>query len=149
MIYNSIIGKNKKITIPYEANFYRTEKHFSLYWGASIYTLAELATSKGYDLVGSNNFGNNIFFVRHDCNTLGINLAPQEAYVKSKYRESRDKFGKLSFISSHDEGVKLIGEMEVYDIDNNRITKIKELDFRNIGISKENYFQHSLIFFEF
>lgn len=127
--YNSVFGINKKITVPYEENFNRTEKHFSnLYWGASICALAELGISKGYDLVGSNSFGNNIFFVRHDCNILGVNLTPQEAYVKSRYRESRDKNGNLSFISSHDEGIKLIGDMKVYDLDSGKITKIKELD---------------------
>ena len=127
--YNSVFGKNKKITVPYEESFNRPEKHFSnLYWGASIRAFTELANSKGYDLVGSNSFGNNLFFVRHDCNTLGINLNSQEAYVKSKYRESRNKEGELSFISSHDEGVKLIGDMEVLDLEKNEIVKIKELN---------------------
>lgn len=34
--YNNIFGANKKVTVPYDAKFFRTEKHYSnLYWGDS------------------------------------------------------------------------------------------------------------------
>ena len=127
MEYNSLFGKNVKITTPYDADFVRGQKHYSnLYYGASISALADIANKRGYDLVGSNSFGNNLFFVRKDCNSLGISLTPQEAYVQSKFKESRDEKGALSFLT-HKDGLSLIAEEEVYNIDTNTVVKIKDV----------------------
>lgn len=53
--YNSVFGKERAVTVPYDASFYRTNKHFSnLYFGASLKALTLLANKKGYDLVGCN-----------------------------------------------------------------------------------------------
>ena len=127
MEYNSIFGDTHKITVPYDENFVRGNKHFShLYYGASIAALCDIASKKGYDLIGSNSFGNNLFFVRHDCNKLGIKLSPREAYVKSNFKESRDQNGVLSFLS-HQDGLKLIENETVVNIEDNRFYKIGDL----------------------
>lgn len=61
--YNNMFGPKYKISVPYNESFERFEKHFSgLYWGASMSAFVDLAEQKGYDLVGSNSFGNNLFF---------------------------------------------------------------------------------------
>lgn len=125
--YNSIFGPNAKITVPYDEKFVRTEKHYSnLYYGASISALTELANKKGYSFVGSNKFGNNLFFVRQDYQPVANQISPQEAYVKSKFKESRDESGNLTYLS-HDESRKLIEECEVIDIETRNLLKIKEI----------------------
>ncbi len=124
--YNSLFGSTAKISVPYDENFVRTEKHYSnLYYGASISALTELANKKGYSLMGSNKFGNNLFFVRQDYQSIENQISPQEAYVKSKFKESRDESGNLTYLS-HDEGRKLIEECEVIDIETGNLLKIKE-----------------------
>lgn len=125
--YNSLFGFKHKITVPYDETFRRTEKHFSnLFYGASISALTDLANQKGYDLIGSNSFGNNLFFVRHDCNALKIKLTAEEAYVKAKFRESRNEQGDLSFLSQ-EEGLALLQNEIVYDIETDSCKSIKEI----------------------
>ena len=127
MEYNSIFGDTHKISVPYDENFVRSQKHYSnLYYGASIAALCDIANKKGYDLVGSNSFGNNLFFIRHDCNKLKIKLTPKEAYVKSKFRESRDENGKLTFLS-HKEGLELIKNEPVTNIEDKKTYSIGEV----------------------
>lgn len=127
MEYNSMFGDTHKISVPYDENFVRSQKHYSnLYYGASIAALCDIANKKGYDLVGSNSFGNNLFFIRHDCNKLKIKLTPKEAYVKSKFRESRDENGKLTFLS-HKEGLELIKNEPVANIEDKKTYSIGEV----------------------
>lgn len=127
MEYNSMFGDIHKISVPYDENFVRSQKHYSnLYYGASIAALCDIANKKGYDLVGSNSFGNNLFFIRHDCNKLKIKLTPKEAYVKSKFRESRDENGKLTFLS-HKEGLELIKNEPVVNIEDKKTYSIGEV----------------------
>ena len=62
--YNSVFGKDRLITVPYDKNFDRTKAHYSnLFFGASLPALNYLASKKGYSLVGSNIAGTNAFFV--------------------------------------------------------------------------------------
>ena len=127
MEYNSMFGDTHKISVPYDENFVRSQKHYSnLYYGASIAALCDIANKKGYDLVGSNSFGNNLFFIRYDCNKLKIKLTPKEAYVKSKFRESRDENGKLTFLS-HKEGLELIKNEPVANIEDKKTYSIGEV----------------------
>lgn len=48
-------------------------------------------------------------------------------YVKSKFRESRDEKGNLSYISGK-ERIKNIEHMPVYDIEKERLVKIRDLN---------------------
>jgi len=125
--YNSVFGSEHAIVVPYDPNFNRTRAHYSnLYWGASIKALCLLAEKKGYVFVGSNSNGNNAYFIRRDkAKSLKI-LSPQEGYVKSKFRESRDEEGKLTYISG-DERIKVIADMPVYDVEKDAIIPIKQV----------------------
>ncbi len=49
-----------------------------------------------------------------------------EGYVESRFRESRDKNGNLTFLSGPDR-IKEIVDMPVIDIMNNKLIKIKDL----------------------
>lgn len=125
--YNSVFGDQHAITIPYSHMFNRTKAHYSnLYMGASLPALCMLADTKGYDFIGSNSAGNNAFFVRKDCSGPFQKISAKQGYIKSNFRESRDLSGKLTLISGN-ERLKLIEEMDVYDIQRESILKIKNL----------------------
>ena len=99
--YNAVFGAERKISVPYDAAFFRTKKHYSnLYFGASLPALTHLANKKGYVLVGTTASGGNAFFVRSDLMTDAL-LAhtAAEGYTASTWRESRDPQGNLSLIS--------------------------------------------------
>lgn len=98
--YNSVFGVERAITIPYAQNFNRAQAHPSnLYFGASLLALCDLAQSKGYVLVGCNSHGNNAYFVRSDKVGALTPVDPKEGYRLSKFRESRDSQGNLSYVS--------------------------------------------------
>lgn len=123
--YNSVFGRDNAVTIPYDPDFTRLNAHFSgLYWGASLKALCLLSQKKGYSFVGSNSNGNNAYFVRTE--KIG-NLAPvtvTEGYVESRFRESRDKYGRLTYLSGKDR-LKLIEDMEVYHVEKDRMVTLK------------------------
>jgi len=125
--YNSFFGDQYAITIPYDAQFIRTQAHYStLYWGASLKALCLLAEKKGYGFVGSSSNGNNAYFVRKDKIGDLRTLTSQQGYVRAKYRESRDREGQLTYISGA-ERLKVIGDMPVYDVERDTTARIKEL----------------------
>ena len=116
--YNSLFGPDRAISVPYDASFVRTEKHFSnLYFGASLAAFDHLATQRGYSLIGTNSIGSNAFFVRNDqLHELPFPaLSVKEAYVNCLVRESRDAFGNLTFLSGV-ERLKVIKGMPVVNV---------------------------------
>ena len=97
--YNSVFGPEREITIPYSPEFDRRAAHFSnLYWGASLPAFCDLARSKGYDFVGSNTAGINAYFVRSDLHHGLKVLTPAQGYVLSRFADSRDPEGRLSYL---------------------------------------------------
>jgi hypothetical protein len=123
MEYNSVFGKDRAITVPYDKDFIRTKYHYSnLYYGASLPALKYLANKKGYSLIACNNAGNNSYFVRKDLLNEKIMELPVEiVFRESKLRESRDENYVLSFLSSKERLKKLEG-LEVINV----ITEEKE-----------------------
>lgn len=99
--YNSVFGSERSLSIPYDKGFVRSKAHDSnLYWGASLKAFCDLAEEKGYDCIGSNSVGNNAYFVRKDKRPALLNAKTcSEAYVRSKFRESKSTDGTLSFLS--------------------------------------------------
>lgn len=122
--YNSIFGNEKAVSVPYDESFDRTKKHYSnLYWGASIKAYCDWADKNGYYYMGSNSAGNNAFFVRKDC--ISSDKVPINAnvFVPSKYRESRDQEGNLTYLRGN-ERLKCIREMELLDLKTNQKNSI-------------------------
>lgn len=114
--YNSVFGPERAITVPYSASFDRTTAHHSnLYEGASLRALDLLSQEKGYVLVGSNSAGNNAYFVRRELATSVRSRSVEEAYVESKFRESRDEQGNLSFLRGP-ERLAAIRGLPVYNV---------------------------------
>lgn len=116
--YNSVFGFERAVTVPYDPAFQRTQAHSSnLYWGASLKALHRLADRWGYGLVGTNVAGNNAFFVRRDLlNDVVAEIPLEVAFKASKYRESRNQAGKLSFISG-DSRLDVIRGLPVWDVE--------------------------------
>jgi hypothetical protein len=131
--YNSIFGKEYAVTVPYQEDFNRTKAHYSnLYWGCSLKALYILAESKGYFFIGCNSNGNNAYFVRKDkIDTLKA-VSFEMGYVESKFRESRDESGRLTFISGN-KRMKMIEDMIVIDIESHRQIKLNELGGNHNG----------------
>lgn len=125
--YNNIFGPDEKVSIPYDEKFFRTDKHYSnLYWGASLGAFCDWAERNDFYYVGSNSAGNNAFFVRKDCISEDKIPAKSKTFVSSKYRESRDKNGRLTYLRGM-ERLKAIKEMELVNIVNNRIGTIADI----------------------
>lgn len=123
--YNSVLGKDRKITIPYDKNFYRTNFHYSnLYFGASLPALTDLAKQKGYALVGCCSNGANAFFVRKDLlNEIVKERSVTESYVESRFRESRNVDGFLTYVS-REKRLSIIKGMPVLNTENNSIEEL-------------------------
>ena len=124
--YNSVLGRDRAITVPYDPQFNRTKSHYSnLYYGASLRALTDLAIEKGYSLVGSNSAGNNAYYVRNDAlQAASIKACSvREAYVESKFREARDVRGRLTF----ERGNKRIEKIRGLPVVNTRNGDIEDL----------------------
>jgi hypothetical protein len=116
--YNAIFGHTRKISIPYEANFCRTNKHYSnLYFGASLAAITHIAMTKGYSLVGTGSAGCNAFFVRNDLLNDHVQvLSVEEAFSPSLFRESRDPMGNFTFVGGRNR-VELIKGLPVFNVE--------------------------------
>jgi hypothetical protein len=98
--YNSVFGSERSISIPYVADFDRTKAHHSnLYFGASLTAINSLCNQRGYSLIASNSAGNNAYFLRNDLlNDKVREKTIEEVFVISKFKESRNINGELTYI---------------------------------------------------
>lgn len=98
--FNAYFGTERAITVPYDPNFFRTDKHHSnLYFGASIKAIDHLLSEKGYTLIGTGMTGGNAYFVRNDLITKKLYKFSKNAFNFTGHcRESRDINGKLNFL---------------------------------------------------
>jgi hypothetical protein len=124
--YNSVFGPHARVTVPYDPAFQRTRAHHSnLYFGASLAALRDLGERKGYVLVGCNSNGNNAFFVRADRLGEVAAAPPGAGYVESRFRESRDEHGNLTFVSGPDR-LGVIAHLPVHDLSVGRTRTVRE-----------------------
>jgi hypothetical protein len=129
--YNSVFGDVWPISIPYGPDFVRTRPEFaSLYFGASIVALQSLANRKGYHFLGTNSEGVNAFFIRKDYAHRFESLIVSPTAQPSKVRESRDRFGELSFVGGLERS-QLIRQLPV--------TNTETLEQRTLGSLKPLY----------
>lgn len=115
--FNSTFGSQAAVSVPYDPGFQRLDAHHSgLYFGASLAALTHLAEQKGYLLAGCGSHGVNAFFVRRDvAGDLEAQSAP-DAYVASRFRESRGLSGELTYVGPHEERRRLIAAMPLVDV---------------------------------
>lgn len=100
MEYNAVLGADRTITIPYQADFRRLAAHHSgQYFGASLPALTHLANNKGYALIGCNSAGNNAYFVRRELLNDDVReIDVTTAWRPPIFRESRDGSGRLDLL---------------------------------------------------
>jgi len=127
--YNSSFGNQHAVTIPYQPDFSREKAHFSLlYWGASLSAFCHLASQKGYIYAGSNSVGSNAFFVRKDSADNIKECDFHKNFTRSKFRDSRDENGVLSFISAQNK-LEIIRNMPLFDVESHQTAQIKDIYF--------------------
>jgi hypothetical protein len=122
-----VFGPRRAVSIPYNPDFYRTAAHPSnLYWGCSLAALCHLAEKKGYAHVGCNSNGNNAYFVRRDRLADLSPLTPEQGYVESLFRESRDAQGRLTYLSGSARRAA-IAEMPLVDVVSGETLRVGDL----------------------
>ena len=121
--YNSVFGCERVISVPYKADFYRTDAHYSnLYWGASLKALVDLSKRKGYKFIGCNSAGNNAYFVKQELEGFD-ELTVEEGFVESKYRESRNEKGMLTYLRGS-ERLEIIKGRTVFNIETGALEEL-------------------------
>lgn len=122
--YNSVLGSERAITVPYKPDFIRTKEHYSnLYFGTSLKALCLLAEEKGYAFVGSNSVGTNAYFVKKERLGGLVPKSAEEGYVQSKFRESRDVNGNLTYLSGKSR-YNLIKGLPVYNVVTGKVEEL-------------------------
>tara|TARA_B110000967_G_scaffold202397_1_gene241176 strand:- start:499 stop:1422 length:924 start_codon:yes stop_codon:yes gene_type:complete len=129
--YNSLFGQKKPVTVPYKKNFVRSEEHYSnLYYGASIKAFINLMKRKNYFLLGTNSAGNNAFFVKKNLWTKVNKIILEKKIFESKFRESRDLKGNLTFLNKK-KSLELIKYKPIIDLKDKKKKRIFELNLLN------------------
>ena len=115
--YNSVFGRERAVTVPYDPTFDRTAVHPSgLYFGASLGALCHLGERKGYRFVGSDLIGHNAFFVRDDVAGDLPAVTAAAGWVESRFRESRGARGELTYLDSHEDRRAVMADMPLIDV---------------------------------
>jgi hypothetical protein len=127
--YNSVFGNKQPLTVPYDKEFIRGNKHHSnLYFGANLKAFDNLLNERGYIYIGSNMQNSNAFFVKKELAEKHLPRLIENIplFEFSKMRESRDKDGNLSFLSG-EHRIKEIKDLELVNLETNMNVKIEEL----------------------
>ena len=128
--YNPLFGSELEITVPNINNFDRTKYHYSnLCWGMSLKALIAVMNEKNFVFLGTNNLKNNAFFINEELKDSFKKIILNQDlnfdnYIDHKFRESRDRNGKLSYLS-RDEQIKKIADCYVVNVKKNINEKIK------------------------
>lgn len=129
--YNPLFGSEKAVSIPRKDDFDRTSAHFSnLYYGVSLKAWTNHFGEHNFKFIGTNRVGNNAFFIAGDyANNLSIplpNLSDLEKYVDWRVRESRDKNGRLTYLSNTDRQ-RLIADMPLVNLETKEEIFVRDL----------------------
>lgn len=122
MEYNALLGKDRAITIPYDAEFRRFNAHYSgQYFGASLAALTMLAEAKGYALVGTNSAGNNAYYVRRDLLNHDLRaVVVADTFTMPTFRDSRDPQHRLDYLH-YDQRQSSIRGLPVVNVASGRV----------------------------
>jgi hypothetical protein len=116
--YNSRLGFEKAITIPYREDFERKKAHYSnIYYGASLKALINLGKKKNYIFIGCNSAGNNAYFIKSNLENSKIKETKiKDGFVRSKFRESRDENGNKNYLNFEEEK-KILNNLNFQSLD--------------------------------
>ena len=131
--YNAIFGDKLMVSVPNIKGFQRHKYHYSyLCFGASLKALINLLNKKGYIFLGTNLLRTNAFFVlkkfKDKINLDLSNTNQLNKHVDSHIRESRNKKGRLNYLSGKNR-LKEIENCEVVDLSDpeEKLVKIKDI----------------------
>ena len=130
--FNANFGEELEVTVPNLEKFDRTKYHYSnLCFGMSLKAAINIMDKKNYYFIGTNLMRTNAFFISKSFSKNEyfpqIKVDDISKISDVNFRESRDKSGRLNFLSGK-EKIKEIRECEVVDLSNqNKIAKIKDL----------------------
>ena len=131
--YNAIFGDKLMVSVPNIKGFQRHKYHYSyLCFGASLKALINLLNKKGYIFLGTNLLRTNAFFVlkkfKDKINLDLSNTNQLNKHVDSHIRESRNKKGRLNYLSGKNR-IKEIENCEVIDLSDSeeKLVKIKDI----------------------
>jgi len=126
--WNSSFGPDHSVSIPYDPFFNRLTAHHShQYWGASIKALQQLGLKKNYELIGSNQAGNNLFFVRNDRLGRLLGSSAADAWTEAKFSDTRNEQGQLTFLRGKHRS-RLIDKMPLVNTSNGQNTSLERLN---------------------
>ena len=78
---------------------------------------------RGYAFIGCNSAGNNAYFVRKDqMNECVKEVSLEDGFVLSKYRESRDESGALTYLRGEERN-EMIRGLPVFNVESQMIEK--------------------------
>ena len=125
--WNSLFGPDHSVSIPYDPLFNRLTAHHShQYWGASIQALQQLGLKKNYELIGSNQAGNNLFFVRNDRLGRLLGSSAADAWTEAKFSDTRNEQGQLTFLRGKHRS-RLIDKLPLVNTSNGQNTSLEQL----------------------
>lgn len=126
--YNALFGRERAVSVPYDAEFQRTSSHYSnLYYGASLAAFVGLLGGRGYALVGVSSAGNNAFFVRRDLLNDAVREVPlHEEFRDSTFREARDANNRLTFLTGRARR-EVIADMPLVDVRSGEMLRVGDL----------------------
>jgi hypothetical protein len=126
--WNSSFGPDHSVSIPYDPLFNRLTAHHShQYWGASIHALQQLGLKKNYELIGSNQAGNNLFFVRNDRLGRLLGSSAADAWTEAKFSDTRNEQGQLTFLRGKHRS-RLIDKLPLVNTRNGQNTSLEQLN---------------------
>tara|TARA_A100001011_G_scaffold390132_1_gene472940 strand:- start:817 stop:1611 length:795 start_codon:yes stop_codon:yes gene_type:complete len=102
--YNNWLGKNQKLTIPYDENFKFNDDGI---WGVSILALNDLLNLKGFSLIAVESSGTNAFFVKNNLAKNFEILSPSKSF-KSVNRFYDEETKKRIFENIKNNASKLV-----------------------------------------
>jgi len=126
--YNSVWGPKRTVSVPYDREFKRSAAHWSnLYFGASLGAFCHLLSERGYRFVGSNSTGHNAFFVQQDFAGDLPSIRPADGWVESRFRESRGRDGRLTYIDAHHHRRRAIADLPLVDVVSGESLRVADL----------------------
>lgn len=98
--YNPSLSDTDPVTVEYDSNFDRRNKHFSWkYYGATLEAFDHYLKLHGFCFIGATSQGTNAFFVRKEyVNNFAKCTKDISEYKNLDSREARNESGSLSFV---------------------------------------------------
>jgi hypothetical protein len=130
--YNSLFGDKLPLAVPYQENFDRLdEANQSVYFGASLRAIVNLADSKGYSFCGTSSSGVNAFFVRKDKFAEVRGYLSNVVAYPSFAKEHRDNSGRLT-LKPLDKALLTVQGREVLDLSEEKPLTRRLSDYNNL-----------------